>query len=213
MKIAIIGTHGTGKTTLLNELVKMPELQNYKVISEIPRKYLEQNNLQIQDVLDSEELSNQFQAHNWTEQWEQEGRMFDQDTEINFISDRSLFDVMAYAMCSNHTETRRIGERCYEELTRSRIEYDLLIYVPIEWEMSQEDIGNNRCNSEEYRKEIDKKIFTLVNDLISSNEHDYGCSTVLVEVKGSVEERLENVRELISNLIERKMLLSFLEDN
>jgi GTPase SAR1 family protein len=204
MQIAIIGTHGTGKTTLLNELVKMPELKNYKVISEIPRKYLEDNNLQIQDVLDSEGLSNQFQLHNWSEQWEQEGRSFDKDSEMNFISDRSLFDVMAYAMLSNHDETRRIGENCYKELTSNRIEYDLLIYIPIEWEMSQEDVSNNRCNSEEYRQQIDKKIFNLVNDLISSNEHDYGCNTILVEVKGSVEERVTICTNLITTILENE---------
>jgi predicted ATPase len=196
MKIAIIGTHGTGKTTLLNALSQLPEFREYKIISELPRKYLEENNLTIQEVNSNVELQSKFQKYCFREQLRQQAIAGD-----NYISDRSLFDVIAYSQASDFEEIQKMGDsfksiiRLDEELSL----YDLLIFCPIEWNMSQDDIDNNRMEDEIYRE--------LINDLIHLQSLFYESEDKLITVTGSTEERVKTILSKINKSTENQPLL------
>lgn len=122
MKIAISGAHGVGKTTLVNALagtIKIP------VIHEVVRavaKEMEIENCGIIKVSDTETIE-RFQTKVFYHQVLREIELPD------FISDRSLFDIVAY-MEYYGLPTDMIDE-FFQYVIRCSTNYDAIIYCPI----------------------------------------------------------------------------------
>ena len=83
MKIALAGTHGTGKTTIIDELKPL------NVIREVSRKAIKKFGMNPQNM--SPEQLDCFQKYIFWKQIAEETRKDD------FFSDRSLYDILAYS--------------------------------------------------------------------------------------------------------------------
>lgn len=143
MRIALAGTHWSGKTTILNLL------EGHKIKEQARALILELGNPK--DMSDDERAN--FQQVLLTRQIRSELSMGD-----DFISDRSVYDILAYSEgCSNADD---IVKQVFFYLSKNP--YDLIFYFPIEFEMEKD---GTRPEDEEYRKKIDSLIFTeMINN-------------------------------------------------
>ncbi len=122
--IALCGAHGTGKTTLLNELI-----QTHTVVplSKTVRTFWEDNGISDFEKLPPE-VRNVFQKHLLMNQIERE----DAQWEDGFITDRSVLDYMGYTVTSS--DMSGIEKRFFEQLVKERLtRYDYFIYLPVEF--------------------------------------------------------------------------------
>jgi nicotinamide riboside kinase len=126
MKIGIIGTHGTGKTTLCNNFVK--KYPEYFLIPEIARVY------------GIEKIKNKTSMI----QWEMlQTQMNIESYHNNFISDRTVLDFGIYGYDEELLDTC-IG------IMENR--YDLIFYIPIKFPVVNDGFRNI---DEKFRKLID----------------------------------------------------------
>ena len=128
MKIAIIGTHSTGKTTLVNELGK--ELNDHVVIPELARVFQVERILPEKRTID---LQHDMQITH----------LIIEDCHEKFVSDRSILD---YAIYSQNEKFIR------QTLRIMKGRYTHLFYIPIKFEVKPDGFRNT---DEEYRNHID----------------------------------------------------------
>lgn len=190
-KIAIVGSHGTGKSTLLSDLTTLSELSQYKFITESARNILARSNLKLEGLTKDNAFHFEFEciAYQAIEEGSAKNDMF--------ISDRCFFDVEVYSksmldnklITENQLET--INDLC---ITFKKDQYDLILFVPIEFSMSEQDSVDNRNESEEYRKHIEQQLY--YNLLQYKLEHQRNLEIIFV--KGSREERVEKVIKILT---------------
>jgi translation initiation factor 2 alpha subunit (eIF-2alpha) len=106
----------------------------------------------------------------------------------SIITDRTIIDVMAFANCSTSMD---IYDKEDFETLASRLvrEYDYIFYVSPEG-VEIEDNGIRETNAD-YRNKIDIEIQMLINKYRHKIKN-------LVEIKGSTNDRIENMREVLS---------------
>ena len=175
MKIGFCGTMSVGKTTLVNALKELPEFKDYQFRTE-RSKYL--MGLGIPLNTDST-LKGQivFLA-------ERSGELMQE----NIITDRTVIDVMAFAMASK--TMNYIDKEAFTDFARNLIsEYDHIFYVSPEG-VEMENNGVRETDLE-YRDLID---FTI-NNLIKSNKHRMQN---FHNISGTTENRIKQVKEALS---------------
>lgn len=175
MKIGFCGTMSVGKTTLVNALKELPEFKDYQFRTE-RSKYL--MGLGIPLNTDST-LKGQivFLA-------ERSGELMQE----NIITDRTVIDVMAFAMASK--TMNHIDKEAFTDFARNLIsEYDHIFYVSPEG-VEMENNGVRETDLE-YRDLID---FTI-NHLIKSNKHRMQN---FHSISGTTENRIKQVKEALS---------------
>jgi hypothetical protein len=174
-KIYLVGAQGTGKTTILDELRKAK--LNCDFISEVTRKFNSEYGISI-----NKESTNTTQL-----------LIFNKYLELfllknNFISDRSLIDVLAYTsyfvhLNENSNKIEKVDKWLLRELDiifreiKNKIE-GTYFYFPIEFAVKKDDF---RSEDEEYRKQIDN----LILGCLAHYRIPY------IEVRGSIEERTQ----------------------
>ena len=161
-KIAFIGSHGVGKTTLLNSIP-----HSYK-IKELARKQLitdtKPHNMSLSDRI-------LFQKKYWQLQLGAEN----EKRETGFLSDRTLLDIIAYSYgILDIKEIKEMFNQCVDR-------YDYLFYIPIEFSLKVDEV---RSANKEYQRYIDNIIFKLIQRL-QTLDNKVKISTL----RGSVEQR------------------------
>jgi nicotinamide riboside kinase len=180
-KIAIVGTFNTGKTTLFNALSKHPDFANYTFCSEPARAYLDKNNLDINEVNTNPWQLFTFQEHCFLEHIK---RLTSQD--IPWISDSSIYDNLAYAKCNLTPEQY---QQVANQVTFAECMYDVIFYLPIEFDLSKADAADNRVADVEYQKAIDQNIKDLLTDNVPSAK--------IITLTGSVDERILQIKNVL----------------
>jgi nicotinamide riboside kinase len=137
MKIAIAGTHGTGKTTLAKALAEKLKLNH---IPDIVREEAAQKNFVINENTPSE-----VQLWLVMRQWELE-----RNTSQPWIADKSLFDYLIYGDFALKDENVK---KVIRGVIKENAKYDYVFYLPIEFGM---EVDGLRSSNEEFRKEIDR---------------------------------------------------------
>ncbi len=174
MKIAIIGTHSTGKTTLLNELKK--HFKDLPFITEVARNFP-------RDITDNPIKEMERQLSIFEAQLTQEVLF-----ENGFISDRSTIDNAAYMSLALRKYNKYLPFRNYI-VTVNNIGvainhgdyYDYLFYIPIEFPVVDDGF---RCLDEEERLAIDYIIKMLK-------------PPKTIKIIGTVKERVNKVLEVL----------------
>ena len=161
MNIYFSGSHGTGKTTLVENLYTPLNLIKIKEIfrSVMDAGVYKQGTLEIQQNVASVMygISTQLQQ--------------------NFISDRSLIDVMAYSELQNFA-TDDI------EIYLKNLNYyknDLIIFTPIEFPLVKDGV---RFEGKEFQQQVEDKIL----EILARYKINYKV------VSGSVESRIKQVK-------------------
>lgn len=108
----------------------------------------------------------------------------------NFVSDRSLIDVMAYAGWVLDNQPRRLENALWDECERLaerqlRTNYSHVFYLPIEFPIVPDDL---RPMDPDFQRDIDQRIVKLLET------HDVRHDTLA----GSVDERMSQIESMLS---------------
>lgn len=175
MKIGLAGTVSVGKTTLVKELIKLPQFENYKVFTE-RSKYL--RDLGIPLNTDST-IKGQFVFAA-----ERAAELMNE----NMITDRSIWDVCAFTLSSMSIDWNQ-KVSLVNNFMLLKDEYDIIFYIDPEG-TTIEDNGVRETNAE-YRDKI--------NSVIKESLSHYPPKRLLT-LKGSTEERIQQVIDYLSSI-------------
>lgn len=172
MRIGLCGTISVGKTTLVNELIKLEQFKDYEFATE-RSKYLRDQGIALNT---DSTLKGQiiFAAERSLELM-----------KSNIITDRTIYDVCAFTLSAKSISW---DEKIHFTNTIMYLakEYDYIIYVSPEG-VEIEDNGVRETNSE-YRDKIDYTIKEMLKRW---------PPTKLIEIKGTVEQRIETIKETL----------------
>jgi nicotinamide riboside kinase len=170
-KIAIIGSHGVGKTTLIQRLKLLYPQLNF--IDEVARGLQLKYGKSTRDMTNEEK--SKFQIEAMQIQINQEKKYQD------YISDHCAISYLPYS-----TQLP-----VYDELKAKILEQYLpilkqlkIIYIPIEFGLENDGL---RFVTDEYQKYIDETLVDLL--------HKYNLK--YTSIRGTVEERLEQINRVI----------------
>lgn len=159
LKIACIGAHGTGKTTLMSLLEARLLLEGHTVtrVSSVTRDL---KNLGIDFSETNNDLSQilSFSAHYI--------RLKHFASEFDFLlSDRSVFDDLAYIRTDSRFD-RDLGDRLTRWIFSSFSDFwDIVFYLPIKTEIEDDDV---RSVKRSYQYAVDYQVQQLVEELKTS---------------------------------------------
>jgi len=166
LKIAITGTHGTGKTTLVNELKKHPLLNNFFFDINVTR-WVHSLGFKI-----NEETSGVGQEINMLK------RVANLNSFNHYIADRSIFDVLAYTNYGFVHGSVSEDEFLYQRdlVKANKHKYNLLFLLKPEFSIKDDGV---RAVDPAYQEKIQVIIENYI-DLFSVK---------VIELSGTVEER------------------------
>ena len=173
-RIAIVGSFSTGKTTLAEVLARRHDLP---LLPEVAREIAELGFKLDKDATPETEALIFL-------------RQYNNELSIpEFIGDRSLIDVMAYAGWVLDNQERRKEMALWEECERLaerrlRSTYSHVFYLPIEFPIVLDGL---RPDDPAFQKEIDERIVRLLRT------HDIRYRTVT----GSVEDRVTQIESAL----------------
>ena len=175
MRITLTGTQSVGKTSLTIALSKLPEFKDYKFFTEKSKDLMDLGiPLNTDSTLKGQTI---FLAHRCAEL-----------IEPNFISDRSIIDVISYA---NSAKSMTPYEKeSFSIFARNFIqEYDYIFYVSPQG-VEIEDNGV-RETSRKYRDQI---------DIIIRNQLEYNKNRIknLYTIFGSTKNRIQQIKEAMN---------------
>lgn len=174
MKIVLTGSHGTGKTSTLDELKK--EYPNIFIVEEVVRE-LHKKGINI-----SENGNNKCQYAIFNTYQE----LFEQNK--SYISDRGLVDTLAYdRYLYKHNKINQIVLLNHHQAFKRYLKKNpdvVHIYFPIEFDLVDDGV---RSTNKEFQKEIDTHIINIL--------HEYDI--VHIKVSGSVEKRVQQIKKYI----------------
>ncbi len=169
MRIAIIGAHCVGKTTLAEGLLE--RLPGYT--------------LEIEPYYQLETLGYEFSemptAEDFIEQFNYSTKLLAKN-ESNVLFDRSVIDILAYL---HVIDPGRNIQSLFETAQSIMTGIDLLVFVPIE---EPDLIPSSQTNLPRLRSKVD--------DLLRNWIWDFGMETI--EVKGPLSKRIDQVLTKIS---------------
>lgn len=177
MKIEFIGAQGTGKTTVADQLTGF----GIPVIDNVIRNLVKEQGIKInqQGTIEGQEAI--FRAYEHA-----------LDEYMDFISTRSLFDVVAFTQylyvhgrIEDPYDVVRQVDRLVTYLHNNK---DVVyVYFPIEFDPVDDGV---RSTDKKYQKEIDKIMVEILKN----------TKTPYYTIHGTVEERVKFMNDLIDNI-------------
>lgn len=168
MKIAIVGSHGVGKTTLAKKLSKILQ---FPVIPDIARKAVSKG-FAINETTPPETqfwiLSKQIE--------------YERELKDNFIADKTLFDNIVYP---RYIFRDPHFLKILEDIVFRNAKYDLLLYVPIEIPLKLDGV---RSPDTTFQKKIDSGYLKLLKD----------WKLIYHEIRGNIPERVKKSLDIIN---------------
>lgn len=175
MKYVLTGSHGTGKTTIINSIYDWLEEKNIKpIINSSSARKIKQSGRLINDdgddivqmIVNSSHIVN-FREDNW-------------------FADRCIIDSFSYAVYQY--KIGKVSKSVYDislhMVKQFACLYDKIFYVPIEFPLTKDEERKDEVN---FQREIDSIIASTISDLRLSVE----------VINGRVEERVETIKKHI----------------
>src|SRR3972149_11729666 len=180
MRIGFVGSHGTGKSTLVAELLK--KLPAYSTQKE-----------ECSRIIKAKGLGLNFETNLETQQaFFEQFKLILEIKEKNFITPRTLIDLWAYNLYFLKRQKYGLNLEFVDEVKEYTLKnlawWDFFIYVPIEFEIEKEDeyrIGQK--GDSQYRHEVDNNISSILR------QEDIKFFTVT----GNVEHRIKQILTII----------------
>lgn len=170
MKIAIIGSHNVGKTSLAEELLE--HLPDYSLEIE-PYYQLEASGYDFSEIPSPEDFVEQFNFSS---------KLILQPAD-HVIFDRCVLDIMAYLYVLDPF----CDIQSYYKSTQTIMsEIDLLVFVPIE---DPDRIEEHQITFPKLRGQVDEVLHNWVDDF----------GTEVIEVHGSLSDRVDQVLRRINS--------------
>jgi deoxyadenosine/deoxycytidine kinase len=170
LRIGICGAHGTGKTTLLNEISKT---HNIPPLQRLIRSFYENIGINNFELL-PKDVRNPIQNYLLINQIENENK-----TEGDFVSDRTAVDYISHTVLDTNKSLSELD--IYKNLIKERLaRYTHIIYCPVEFEVEEEFLRA----ALDKRAEIDK---------IIKQHLDLWIAGKYLTVTGSVENRMKQI--------------------
>lgn len=212
MKIALIGTHCNGKSTLVNAIKKHWTM--YKSPEKTYRDIIAEKNIKLNregDQASQEAILDALcqQAH-------------DASKETHVIHDRAVTDNLAYTMYLADKGIVDDDEFIVESILRHKDaikKYDIVFWLPLNTGITLDDINNpNRDTDLTYRIEIDN-IFSSIYESYQTSQgllFDLKDQPLVMRLDGDLNAKLEAIADLIGadgNLVEtEKSVLTTMEE-
>ncbi len=188
MRYILTGAQGTGKSTLLHHFD-----DKMNVVTEVVRNLAKKDGIAVNEEGNTEGQTKIFDTYYNILSTEKDP----------YISDRGLTDVIAYTvynmsrLISEGRISQEEGQHFIEDQINKFIDFSdknedvVYFYVPIEFDVVDDGF---RSTNEEFRREIDNNISELF-------EYMEGLHMGLnvFTLRGSVEERLETMKEIMKN--------------
>lgn len=175
MRIGFTGAAGVGKSTLVEELLKLEELKNHK----------QYNNVQRTLHKNLKNFPHSGLANNISQISITSGIAYQVITEKNIICDRSIIDTFAYAKLAEKVNMLEEIEDTFSEVIDL---YDLIIYIPVEFNVLDDGF-----------RDIDMKYIRETDNAIRYYLSKYKVN--FLEVRGSVEERMNTIKNTIKDTL------------
>ncbi len=176
MRIAISGTHFSGKSTLVEAL--SDELPQYTTVEE-PYYLLQEEGYEFAESQSLEDFEQQLERS--VENLE--------ESAPNVIFDRCPADILGYLLA--HTDAEAFGiEEWLPRVQTAIRKLDLIVFLPIE---EPDRIVLPFSQDAEYRQQVDEKL----KEIILENPFDFEVD--VLEVTGSLNSRVERVLSHISH--------------
>lgn len=173
MKIAISGVQCTGKSTVLKELQKMPELSEYEFVFEGIRNLKNQGKIKINE--DGNDYTQMVIAN------------FHKDNLLkeNVVLDRCILDCYAYSLYSYQKGmiSKDTLDKVTEIYNETVNQYDVILYLRPEFEMIEDGV---RSLNKEFRDKVLENFESLIKDLKN-----------VVILSGTVENRVNQFKAVL----------------
>ena len=175
MRIAIIGTHCSGKTSLIHFLAGMYELKDYTFFEE-PIREVSRARFRINKEADEASQLAMLACH-----------LRNLETP-NFISDRSLLDLYVYAT-TLHNITQSTKDFIFKKTMENIDKYDYLFLCEPEFKMANDGF---RETDEAWQKQIDN-VFKIAESYLKTHNTLKHCK--LMRLSGETKDRFEKVKK------------------
>lgn len=175
MRYALTGSHGVGKTSVINGLEDFLLEKGIKSITNSSKaRNLKNSGFKINDEAD--DASELLLASNHISHF----------NEDNWFADRCIIDTYGYA-CHNYFHGR-IGKKTFKAIKHMTNKftklYDKIFYIPIEFPMVSDGV---RKNDELFQHMVDQYIFSFLKQET--------CNFMVIA--GTVEERMNAIKAII----------------
>lgn len=146
MKVWIIWTHGTGKTTILNSV--QPLFPEYNILKEVARDLFLEIGKTPQEMNKEELEKTQIEIYKRQVAWEEADDMF--------ISDRTVYDNLAYASFVS----KKANDEIMSSIMKTHKGYDKIFITKIEFPLEKDGI---RFESDEFQKQVQDRILQILD--------------------------------------------------
>lgn len=174
MRIAVCGSHGVGKSTLIERLAE--HLPGHRLVDE-PYRLLEVDGYEHSDPPSLEDFEAQLECS-----------LAALDApERDVLFDRSPVDVLAYLLTHEDSEAFE-SEAWLERISTAMHSLDLVVFVPLE---DPDRIAVPAHEDRSYRRKVHRRLERLLVD------DALGLETDVLVVEGSIQARVDRVLEHI----------------
>jgi deoxyadenosine/deoxycytidine kinase len=147
LKIGICGAHGTGKTTLAENLrIRLKEQHNFELtfLLRTTRDFWQNNGVENFEKL-PKDVRTHFQNYILLNQIKRE----DEEGVKGFLTDRTPLDILGYTIMSS--DMNGASFEIFEKLVFERLKvYSVIFYLPVEFEVQQEKLRANIDSRENF---------------------------------------------------------------
>jgi predicted ATPase len=178
MRFALTGSHGVGKTTLLQSLQDYLEFKDIKCLFNVSSaRKIKKAGMSINEEGDNYDLVQMIVESSHV-------AVFCED---NWFADRSVIDGYAYTeyLYNQNKVSHNVYDAILTQVNNFLPLYQEVFYIPIEFDIENDGV---RQTDKEFQKSIDEIILDKIKEIRGNN---------YVTVTGSVEERTKKIKNLL----------------